>query len=126
MPEALSFLKAASDPTRLRILMLLKERPCCVCELIYVLGEEQSLVSHHMRVRRSAGIVECARRGRWMEYRLSRNRERRVRALLDEVLKGMLDETTAVLLDVRRFAEVKKGKLVAFDCGPEKRPKASC
>jgi hypothetical protein len=49
-----------------------------------------------------------------------------VRALLDEVLKGMLDETTAVLLDVRRFAEVKKGKLVAFDCGPEKRPKASC
>jgi hypothetical protein len=61
-----------------------------------------------------------------MEYRLSRPRERRVRALLDEVLKGMLDETTAVLLDVRRFAEVKKGKLVAFDCGPEKRPKASC
>lgn len=89
MPEALSFLKAVSDPTRLHVLVLLKERPCCVCELMSAVGGEQSLVSHHMRVLRGAGVVEAERRGRWIFYHLSPGFEGRVRLLLDDVLAGL-------------------------------------
>lgn len=62
--------KALADPTRLRIMLLLQVRELCVCELTYILGMEQSRVSHHMRILREAGLVEDLRQGRWMIYRI--------------------------------------------------------
>src|SRR4030067_2416569 len=70
MKDIVRIFKALADPTRLRIMLLLRRRELCVCELMYILGMEQSRVSHHMRVLRDAGIAEDVREGRWIIYRI--------------------------------------------------------
>ncbi len=63
-------LKALSDPTRLAVLQLLLERPRHVGELNEVLNLDQSLLSHHLRTLRDAGLVEGIRDGKAVLYRL--------------------------------------------------------
>jgi len=64
-------LKALADENRLRILLLLRERELCVFELMGVLGLSQPLVSSHLGVLRSAGLVEARREGKRIRYSLS-------------------------------------------------------
>jgi ArsR family transcriptional regulator, arsenate/arsenite/antimonite-responsive transcriptional repressor len=64
-------LKALADENRLRILMLLRERDLCGFELMGVLGLSQSLVSSHLGVLKSAGLVQARREGKRMRYALS-------------------------------------------------------
>jgi DNA-binding transcriptional ArsR family regulator len=68
--DVVRIFKSLADPTRLRIVLLLRRRELCVCELMFILGMEQSRVSHHMRVLREAGIAEDVREGRWIIYRI--------------------------------------------------------
>ncbi len=63
-------LKVAADPLRLRILTLLAAEQLCVCHLQDALGAGQTLVSHHLRVLRDAGLVETEPAGRFIYYRL--------------------------------------------------------
>jgi ArsR family transcriptional regulator len=78
--------KALGDPTRLRILDLLKargrtccelvardERGLCACDIERAIGLSQAAVSHHMGLLRRAGLVVAEKRGRWIFY--SRNEE---------------------------------------------------
>lgn len=50
-------LKALGEPTRLRIVRLLKERELCICELVAVLDMSQPRVSQHVKILKQAGIV---------------------------------------------------------------------
>ena len=74
--------RALSDPTRVRILSLLKSRgrSCCdliarnepglcACDIQKAVGLSQAAVSHHMGLLRRAGLVEAEKRGRWIYYR---------------------------------------------------------
>ena len=74
--------KALSDPTRLKILELLKargksccdlvtrdERGLCACDIEQAVGLSQAAVSHHMDLLRRAGLVDATKLGRWMFYR---------------------------------------------------------
>src|SRR5262245_33306571 len=74
-------LKALADPTRLRILELLKARgrSCCdriarnepglcACDVEREVGLSQAAVSHHMGLLRRAGLVRAEKRGRWVYY----------------------------------------------------------
>ncbi|MCJ7589701.1 MAG: metalloregulator ArsR/SmtB family transcription factor [Candidatus Aminicenantes bacterium] len=70
MKSLVATFKALSDPTRLRIVLLLMRRDLCVCELTAVLGLEQSRVSHQLRILREAGLVKDVRDGRWIIYRV--------------------------------------------------------
>jgi len=67
MKHTLKVFKALSDPTRLRILLLLLQRELCVCELAFILEMEQSRISHQLRVLRNADLVEDIR-GREVDY----------------------------------------------------------
>jgi ArsR family transcriptional regulator len=67
---ALDGLRAAAEPLRWRILTLLAEEELCVCHLVETLDAPQSLVSHHLRVLRDAGLVESERFRYWTYYRL--------------------------------------------------------
>lgn len=88
MKEVVKIFKALSDPTRLRIMLLLRRRELCVCELMYILNMEQSRVSHHMRVLRDADIAEDVRDGRWIIYRVPGE----ARDLIDGLFSGALRE----------------------------------
>lgn len=80
--ELATVFKALSDPTRLRILELLKsrgksscnliardERGLCACDIEEAVGLSKASISHHMDVLRRSGLVEAEKRGRWMFYR---------------------------------------------------------
>jgi len=82
--DVVGTLKALADPTRLRILELLKARgrSCCdlisrnepglcACDVESAVGLSQAAVSHHMGLLRRAGLVNAEKRGRWIYY--SRN-----------------------------------------------------
>lgn len=58
------------DPTRLRILHLLRETPLCVCHFQEVLDEPQVKISKHLAYLRSRGLVQTKRRGNWIIYSL--------------------------------------------------------
>ncbi len=58
MKEAIKIFKALSDPTRLRILLLLLKRNLCVCELMFILKMEQSRLSHQLKILKDADLVE--------------------------------------------------------------------
>lgn len=76
-------LQALGTPSRLRILLHLREAPCPVGELADAVGMEQSAVSHQLRVLRNLGLVTRARQGRHMNYRLH---DDHVASLLDEAI----------------------------------------
>jgi len=62
-------LKAAADPTRLRILALLAPGPLCVCQIATVLGTSQPATSRHLALLRRAALIDAERRGQWVWYR---------------------------------------------------------
>ena len=64
-------LKTLANPHRLRIVLeLAGPEPRCVHELVDALGEAQPLVSQHLRVLRTAGLITGTRAGREVRYRL--------------------------------------------------------
>lgn len=64
-------LKVLADRTRLDVLRQLLAGPRHVGEIHDELGTEPSLLSHHLRVLREAGLVECERDGKAVLYRLA-------------------------------------------------------
>jgi len=69
--DCASKLRVLADGTRLRVVEALLEQPRCVHELMALLDVEQSLLSHHLRVLRDAGLVNGVRRGRAVLYGLA-------------------------------------------------------
>lgn len=67
---AAELLRALSAPIRLAIVSELAQGERCVHELVEQLGAAQPLVSQHLRVLRSAGVVRGSRRGREIAYAL--------------------------------------------------------
>jgi len=66
-----SKLKVLADPTRLAVIRLLMEAPRHVGELARGLQVEQSLLSHHLRVLREAGLVVATPDGKAVLYGLA-------------------------------------------------------
>ena len=66
----LEVLRAVAEPMRWRIVQLLADEELCVCHLVEELDVAQSLVSHHLRVLRDAGLVSTSRLRYWTYYRL--------------------------------------------------------
>jgi ArsR family transcriptional regulator len=79
--DAVAVFKALGDPTRLKILDLLRsrgrsccelisrdERGLCACDVEQAVGLSQAAVSHHMGLLRRAGLVRAEKRGRWIYY----------------------------------------------------------
>lgn len=63
-------LRALAAPVRIAIVLQLRESQRCVHELVDALGVTQPLISQHLRVLKSAGVVQGDRHGREVVYRL--------------------------------------------------------
>lgn len=103
--DAVKVLKALADPTRLRIMLLLEVRELCVCELTYILGMEQSRISHHMRILREAGLSEDLRQGRWMIYRVPVRAREFVGGLVAGLRRAGLGQPARRAGDARKLAD---------------------
>lgn len=82
-----------SDANRVRMVHALDvANELCVGDLSEVLELEQSLVSHHLRVLRDAGVITSRRDGPWVYYSLARHDElRAVGCQTRAVLEGLAD-----------------------------------
>jgi ArsR family transcriptional regulator len=73
MVEYINIFKALGDENRLRILLMLKQRPLCVCEIHEVLNIALSTLSAHLKLMKNAGLITDKKDGRWVIYSLSKN-----------------------------------------------------
>jgi ArsR family transcriptional regulator len=90
-------LKALSDPTRLRIILLLHaEGELCVCDLMAVLKLPQSTVSRHLAYLKRSCWVDLRRQGLWMYYMLSRESCAVCRELLQTLKRHAADLPEAI------------------------------
>jgi ArsR family transcriptional regulator, cadmium/lead-responsive transcriptional repressor len=88
-PEVLAkYFRAFGDPTRLRILELLREREHSVGELVELLGASQPQVSNHLACLRWCGFVETRREHRVVYYRVADERIAAIVSLADDLLEG--------------------------------------
>lgn len=97
-------LKVLAEPKRLRILHMLMEGVQCNCELGDALEMAPSLISHHLRVLREAGLVDVERDpddGRWIYYSLN------------EGLMDQLNQSFSVFFDPSRIKPRRQ------TCGPQ-------
>jgi ArsR family transcriptional regulator, arsenate/arsenite/antimonite-responsive transcriptional repressor len=91
--------KALGDPTRLKIMELLRargksccdliaqdERGLCACDIEESIGLSQAATSHHMAVLIRAGLVQGEKRGRWVFYRRNEATLKRLAATITVVV----------------------------------------
>lgn len=71
METLLSGLRAAGEPTRLRLLALLSRNELTVSELTWILGQSQPRVSRHLKLLSEAHLVDRIQEGAWAFYRLA-------------------------------------------------------
>lgn len=77
--------KALGDPVRLRLLSMIASRQggeVCVCDLTPAFDLSQPTVSHHLKLLRQAGLIDCERRGTWVYYWLLPEMTDRLAAVL--------------------------------------------
>ena len=90
MRKLVRVLKSLSDETRLRILNMLFERECCVCEIIQVLDMSQPRVSHHLSTMYNCGLLKMRRQGLFALYSIDwDNLDEYAGELIKAVLKGL-------------------------------------
>ena len=106
-------LRAAGEPSRLRILALLAREELAVLEICKVLDQSQPRVSRHLRLLAEAGLVERFPDGAWVFYRPAADGE--CRTLADRVLAAV-DGTDPVLVrDAERLEAVRGERRTAAD-----------
>ncbi len=104
LTEAVEVLRAAGEPSRLRIVALLAREELAVMELCQIMDQSQPRVSRHLRLLTASGLVERFPDGGWVFYRLSAEPARR--AILDRVLSLVDGHDTLVARDRDRLAAV--------------------
>ena len=79
--------KALGDPTRLEVALALGAGgSACICDLAWIVGRDERLVSHHARQLKGAGLARSQREGKMVMYELTN----RGRALLDAVSRQVV------------------------------------
>lgn len=113
-PSLIKILRASADPTRLRILLLLKAEELSVAELQEILTMGQSTISTHLAQLRQAGLVEDRRTGKSSFYRLSPSGNN---GILDEILSKAARETEEAAADqsaMRRVVKKRQDRMRSF------------
>ncbi len=109
-------LKAAADPTRLRLLNLLRLGSICVCDLQSVLQIPQPTVSRQLAALRHAGLVDDVRKGMRIVYSLTPAATTEIEALHD-LLNRCCPEDAVMKADITRFLQA----VAAGECRLERR-----
>ena len=99
-----SVMKAAADPTRVRILKILESGEMCVCQVIAILSFGQSTVSKHLFLLRAAGLIKDRRDRKWVHYSLVRGGDSAYASKMLRNLRGWLNDDPVIAKDRERTA----------------------
>ena len=106
MDQLVTMLRAAGDPTRLRLLLVLRQAELTVSELTTIAGQSQPRVSRHLKLLAAAGLIERFKEGSWVFYR---GRDHGVGAELSAAITALaLREKGAHESDLKRLAQVRE------------------
>lgn len=105
MERTLLALRAAGEPTRLRLLVILSQSELTVSEICRMLGQSQPRVSRHLKVLCDAGLLERTPEGAWVFYRLSNRGE--AAALARRILEAIPQDDATVVRDIERLEVIK-------------------
>jgi ArsR family transcriptional regulator len=113
MRNLVRILKSLSNETRLRMLNMLFERDCCVCEIMQVLGISQPCASNHLISLYNAGLLQMRRQGLFSLYSIDwGNLDAYAVDLIRAVRKG-LEGNELAQADLRKLSTVER---VLPDC----------
>ena len=101
-------MKAASDPSRVKILKMLQKRVMCVCEVQAALGTAQSTASKHLKILEDAGLITSYRDGTWVNYTLSDGARSPYAANLIGNIKHWLDEDQDIISLIEKLPEIRR------------------
>ncbi len=112
MDSIIAQLRAAGEPTRLRIVTLLAQGELTVSEFVQILGQSQPRVSRHLKLLADAGLVQRLPEGSWAFYRLAEPAEGG-RALVDAIIAATPQDTPELARDRARLAAAKRARAQA-------------
>ncbi len=99
-------LRAAGEPTRLRVLALLAQEELAVMELSQILAQSQPRVSRHLKLLADAGLIERFPDGAWVFYRLASTGPER--QLIDQMLDLIAADDGELNADLERLEAVRR------------------
>lgn len=108
MRELVKLLKVLSDESRLRVLNLLRQRECCVCEVMQVLGISQSKASRILAALYDVGLLKLRREGRWALYSVD---PAPAKDYVDDILTGVgraLAGNPVAARDIERLEQAER------------------
>jgi DNA-binding transcriptional ArsR family regulator len=102
-----TWLRAAGEPTRLRLLALCAAKELSVSDIAQIVGQSEPRVSRHLKILGEAGLIERVRQGQWVHYGLARGGPASgfVQGLL-----GQLDRADPVLARDRERARAQAAR----------------
>jgi DNA-binding transcriptional ArsR family regulator len=120
MRDFMNLTKALADSTRLRVLLALRQRELCACQITELFGLAQSTMSKHFYLLKQAGLVDSRKDGRWVYYALpGKAAPAAVREALAWVQKSLGDEPRIVedAKNLKRIIQCDPGDLCRKQCG---------
>jgi len=108
LPAVLGALRAAGEPTRLRLLALLANGELNVTDLTEILGQSQPRISRHLKLMAGAGLVERQREGSWAFFRLAH--EGPGAGLAQAVVERLSQDEPVLVRDRERLGEVRTAR----------------
>ncbi len=108
MRDLVKAMKALSDETRVRILNLLLERECCVCEVMQVLDISQTRASRNLNVLYDAGFLKLRKDGLWSLYSIDKEGVREYLPNMLEAVTKALEGNKVAALDRERLQKAER------------------
>lgn len=108
MRDLVKLFRALSDETRIRILKVLLERECCVCEVMQALNISQSRASRNLSILENAGFVKSRRDGLWIVYSVNEPEMNDYATAINELLRGALVNEEVILQDRERLSHATR------------------
>ena len=121
-----TWLRAAGEPSRLRLLVLCADTALCVSDLAQALRQSEARVSRHLKILCDAGLLERLRQGQWVHYRLAGSAEaasfvrgllgqldRRDRELLQDAMAARVSATARAETHAPAVVESRLGRALA-------------
>ena len=113
MRTLLKAFKTLSDETRLRILNLILERECCVCEVMQALEISQSKASRGLSALYDAGILKMRKNGLWSLYSINDQKIENYLSYLTIAVKQSMQNNEQASHDLERL---KRSVRVGYGC----------
>lgn len=108
MQQIVKAVKALSSEVRIRILNVISERECCVCEVMHVLDISQTCASRNLTILYNTGFLKLRRQGQWVLYSIDQKGLKQYQmALLESVQQG-LEGNTEAIQDRQRVRSTEK------------------